>query len=647
MSRTLANLGLKGGYADGADDWGEEQNANLLKLSVLVQAGVKGRVAAIPNAPAEGDIYVLTAAPNEDAVAVYDNATWSYFVPAKGWLLYDRDAEVYISYDGAAWAELATGGGGGGSAEYPDFDGNAGKVLTVNEDEDGVEWAEGGGGGGSPVKVSTAGRDMWRMRVSDTESRTFVSVAEIEMRDAPGGPDLCVGGTPFGSYPIAGLNYAKAFDNDLAGDQRWAAETSNAWTEKWVGYRFAGPVNVVQIAITAAQNYGVEGPRTFALEFYDKTRARWIPAVVVVDMAPWANGEQRLFNIPPTVNLEGNGVASSSDSVDVPYENGWVDFDANADKRIVKTGRVVTIYMYVKAGNYAAQVLTLPVGWRPEKVVRAPMFEAGQLGWAEVRPNGQVHAIFVNGDPTQSAIINMSFVVPQADAYNSGGSGGSNLRDYTNSIDRPPEDPSALNDEFEGNVLNPAWEWVNKDKDGISGTAVVKNGSLRMSLTAPQGGQGNRLLVKDRPITTDSFAIIAKVRISSGYPASYHTAGLALYNPSTGVHHVTKLQYRGQADPNVGWIKWNNPNQSGDENNRNVTKDSYYLAISSDGINIRFGSSPDGIDWQYWNGFPVADLNAFTKMALVYGCENATFKGTSLFEWVRYFEGGLPPEPDF
>lgn len=36
--------------------------------------------------------------------------------------------------------------GGGGTAEYPDMDGNAGKVLAVNNEEDGVEWVEQSGG---------------------------------------------------------------------------------------------------------------------------------------------------------------------------------------------------------------------------------------------------------------------------------------------------------------------------------------------------------------------------------------------------------------------------------------------------------------------------------------------------------------------
>ncbi len=34
-----------------------------------------------------------------------------------------------------------SGGSGGGTASYPSFTGNAGKVLTVNATEDGVEWS--------------------------------------------------------------------------------------------------------------------------------------------------------------------------------------------------------------------------------------------------------------------------------------------------------------------------------------------------------------------------------------------------------------------------------------------------------------------------------------------------------------------------
>lgn len=112
---TLPNIGLTGGYVAGEDGWGDEQNANLLKLSVLVQGGAKSRVAAVPGAPAQGDVHILTGAPNDNAVAVYDAAAWVYFAPSEGWLLFDRDANVYVTFDGADWTVLETGGGGGGA----------------------------------------------------------------------------------------------------------------------------------------------------------------------------------------------------------------------------------------------------------------------------------------------------------------------------------------------------------------------------------------------------------------------------------------------------------------------------------------------------------------------------------------------------
>lgn len=151
-ARTLPNIGLKGFYDVGENGWGAELSEGLLKLSVLVQGGVKSRVAAVPGAPAEGDVHILTAAPNANAVAVYDDGAWVYYQPNEGWLLYDRGADVYVTFDGAAWEELATAGegGGGGLADAP----ADGKVYGRKDGE----WVEaasgsgvGGGGGGGTV----------------------------------------------------------------------------------------------------------------------------------------------------------------------------------------------------------------------------------------------------------------------------------------------------------------------------------------------------------------------------------------------------------------------------------------------------------------------------------------------------------------
>lgn len=145
----LPNLGLIGGHAIGDDDWGDDQNLNLLKLSVLVQGGIIGRVAAPPDLPNQGDAYILTT---DNTVQVYDDGKWTAYAPIEGWLLYDRGTDEYISFKPAGWKPIATGGGGDSPA-LPPLEGKAGQALIVNDEEDGVEWAPvagGGGGGGTP-----------------------------------------------------------------------------------------------------------------------------------------------------------------------------------------------------------------------------------------------------------------------------------------------------------------------------------------------------------------------------------------------------------------------------------------------------------------------------------------------------------------
>jgi hypothetical protein len=152
--RDLPGIGLKGNYAPGEDGWGDDQNLNLLKLSALVQGHALKRLPAVPTdpAPVQGDVYVLTAAPNAQNLAVYDGGAWAYMTPAEGWLLFDRDANKYITFDGAAWTELATGGGAGGGLDEAPMDG----VAYVRKDGAWVEdtYGSGGGGGGGGANLT-------------------------------------------------------------------------------------------------------------------------------------------------------------------------------------------------------------------------------------------------------------------------------------------------------------------------------------------------------------------------------------------------------------------------------------------------------------------------------------------------------------
>lgn len=113
-SRPLPNLLLQAFFDLGEDGWKDEMDLNMLKLSVLTQAGVSGKFAAEPGAPAAGTVIVLdeTHATHPNAVAVYDDAAWVYFTPSEGWLVYNRATDAYLTFNNVAWVALVTGGGG-------------------------------------------------------------------------------------------------------------------------------------------------------------------------------------------------------------------------------------------------------------------------------------------------------------------------------------------------------------------------------------------------------------------------------------------------------------------------------------------------------------------------------------------------------
>jgi Protein of unknown function (DUF2793) len=102
--RTLPGIGLKGFWLLGEDGWGVENDTNLLKASVLIQARVLSRVAALPLSPADGDVHLLTATANANRIAVRDNGAWVYFTPMSGWRVFALDEKIEYIFDGSSWA---------------------------------------------------------------------------------------------------------------------------------------------------------------------------------------------------------------------------------------------------------------------------------------------------------------------------------------------------------------------------------------------------------------------------------------------------------------------------------------------------------------------------------------------------------------
>lgn len=203
-SRDLPNLALKGFFDLGENGWGDEMSLNLLKLSVLVQATALGKVAADPDAPVDGDVYIFdeTHATHPNKVAIRDGGAWVYITPFEGWLIFNQAAGYYEKFDGAAWAELATGGGGG-SVGPIEVSGQAASYTAVIGDANGY------------IRMNVAGANTFTVPASASVAFPVGTRLYVEQRGAgvttitpdTGVTIRCRGGiyTTAGQYAVVAL----------------------------------------------------------------------------------------------------------------------------------------------------------------------------------------------------------------------------------------------------------------------------------------------------------------------------------------------------------------------------------------------------------------------------------------------------------
>ncbi len=95
-------------------------NESLYRLDTLVQLSVLDKdLTAPPASPTEGDSYIVGASAtgawsgHDEKVAAFTTGIWFFHIPKAGWLSWVADEDAYYSYDGSAWAEFESGGGGG------------------------------------------------------------------------------------------------------------------------------------------------------------------------------------------------------------------------------------------------------------------------------------------------------------------------------------------------------------------------------------------------------------------------------------------------------------------------------------------------------------------------------------------------------
>lgn len=139
-SRSLPNLGLQAFFDLGEDGWNDEMDLNMLRLSVLTQAGAIDKVSALPVSPSDGDVYILdqNVLGQANNIAIRDAGNWVYIEPQEGWLIYNRGMNRYETFDGVQWAVLQTGtsngggnNGGGSGASVPYSGAMVGRLATT------------------------------------------------------------------------------------------------------------------------------------------------------------------------------------------------------------------------------------------------------------------------------------------------------------------------------------------------------------------------------------------------------------------------------------------------------------------------------------------------------------------------------------
>lgn len=197
--------------------------------------------------------------------------------------------------NGTDGADGATGATGPGVAAG----GTAGQILSKIDGTDyNTQWVDppsGGSGGGSAHAY-------WRIFFTASNSASYCSIQEAEMRGSVGGADQCSGGTVLAGSDYFSNGGAGAFDNT---GTRWAAEVNAvANGTAWVGYHFAAPVDVKEIMLKASA-WNDEMPSAGKLQWSDDG-VTWTDSMTFTGQTAWAVDEVRLFVNPSYLSLLAN-----------------------------------------------------------------------------------------------------------------------------------------------------------------------------------------------------------------------------------------------------------------------------------------------------------------------------------------------------
>jgi len=136
----------------------------------------------------------------------------------------------------------------------------------------------------------------WRIRLLLDNGGNICSAEEIEMRATPGGSDQCSGGTPISDGEWTGHVDDNAFDNNNS-TFYGSTFTNTASNVAYIGYSFASPVTVAEIAWRATTDTG-QTPKTLFIQYADSSSGPWTIAWAAHNSTGWTSNEVRLFTDP-------------------------------------------------------------------------------------------------------------------------------------------------------------------------------------------------------------------------------------------------------------------------------------------------------------------------------------------------------------
>jgi len=151
--------------------------------------------------------------------------------------------------------------------------------------------------GPSATSAAMQPHKWWRIFIHDGVGFFAYALARLQMRATAGGADQCTGGTPFARAGAA----SNAFDTDAA--SFWSHQVATSELQPfptWLGYEFASPVTVAEVALTAknqSADDAKQAPQRFIVQYSDDG-LNYYDAFAASTSTYFTTGQTRAFGRP-------------------------------------------------------------------------------------------------------------------------------------------------------------------------------------------------------------------------------------------------------------------------------------------------------------------------------------------------------------